>query len=277
MEFPNWPKDIISPLYPGSTLGPSSCRTSHRRYTGEFLLRFLTQLNCHLSMWRSSGSPLSTSWMTKLLTLPLRESSAAPWRKLISTASVISLFRSELLAVGEGRSIDRPEKWQLCFQSQLSLYCPHHYGCCAICQSPTQLAPHSWIRLRDTEAIQFQLIPDLSELVDNGVPSRYTFKHPAQGAIEVFGTEMQMTEGSVSNLKMQRNNLICRGNPQCMVYPPLPPAPCPLPHTDDNFRAAPGDEFQSPAVRWGEPYCVQLYFTPSQTLAHVPTVLYQSK
>lgn len=48
------------------------------------------------SMWTSSGSTLSSSWMVKLLILSLKEKPATLRRKLISTACICDLFFQSL-------------------------------------------------------------------------------------------------------------------------------------------------------------------------------------
>lgn len=52
----------------------------------------LKHLNWLLLLGRSSGSNLSLSWMTKLLTRSLRKNPATLWRLLISTACICSLI-----------------------------------------------------------------------------------------------------------------------------------------------------------------------------------------
>lgn len=79
--------------------------TPHFRSTQEAKL-----INCLLSMWRSSGATLRASWITKLITLPLRGSPVTLWRKLISD-TVTLWFKffghyPELIPIGlTGKSI----------------------------------------------------------------------------------------------------------------------------------------------------------------------------
>ena len=85
--FLNQPRDIISPACPWSapwSLPGWACpkhlpREVSRRHPDHILINHLNQL---LSMKRSSGYTLSLSWMSKLLTLPLRLSPATLGRKL---------------------------------------------------------------------------------------------------------------------------------------------------------------------------------------------------
>lgn len=66
--------------------------TSTKMCPRGILVRCLSRLrlfNC--SMSRSSGSPISTSEMTELLTVSLRESPATLWRELISATCIHSL------------------------------------------------------------------------------------------------------------------------------------------------------------------------------------------
>uniref|UniRef100_A0AAX7SSR9 small monomeric GTPase n=1 Tax=Astatotilapia calliptera TaxID=8154 RepID=A0AAX7SSR9_ASTCA len=65
--------------------------TSTRRRPGGILVRCSNHLNRLLSMWRSSGSTLSSVRMSKPLTLSVRETPATLWRKLISGACIRSL------------------------------------------------------------------------------------------------------------------------------------------------------------------------------------------
>ncbi|MEQ2283930.1 hypothetical protein AMECASPLE_016564 [Ameca splendens] len=70
---------------------------------GEASRRHLVQMpeppQLHLSMWWSSGSTLSSSWMAKLLTLSLRECPNTLLRKFISATFIQDLVLSVMTQV----------------------------------------------------------------------------------------------------------------------------------------------------------------------------------
>ena len=82
--------------------------TSQERRPGDILTRCLNNLNWLLSTRRSSGSTLSLSRISKLLTLSLRLSSVTLQRKLISAACICDSFSHypELMTIGESWDID---------------------------------------------------------------------------------------------------------------------------------------------------------------------------
>ena len=97
--FPGQPSDIVAPACPGSSSG--STPAGHARHTSRGRRPEGNQYRCPshlswlLSMWRSSDSTPSSSRVTELLTLSLRERPATLRRKLISAAG----FRDLILSV----------------------------------------------------------------------------------------------------------------------------------------------------------------------------------
>ena len=113
--FPGQPSDIVTPVYPGSSFRPGGIR-----------YRCLSHLSWLLSMWRSSGSTPSSSRVTELLTLSIREHPATLRRKLTSAACIQVLILSAttqmFMTIGEGRNVDWPVNQELCLSAQVSLH-----------------------------------------------------------------------------------------------------------------------------------------------------------
>ena len=92
--FPGQPRDIVSPACPGSSPGSptgGTCPEHLREAPGGILIRCPSYLIWLLSTRRSSRSTPSSSRMTELLTLSLRESPATLRRKLISATCTRNL------------------------------------------------------------------------------------------------------------------------------------------------------------------------------------------
>ncbi len=124
--FPGQCRDIISPPGPGAALGPPPSWTCleplHREAARRHPYQMLNHLSWFLSTQRSSSSAPSSSQMTKLLTLLLRETPATHLRKPISAACIwILFFRSwpSFMTTGEGRNEDWAKDLKLCLLAPL--------------------------------------------------------------------------------------------------------------------------------------------------------------
>lgn len=96
MKASNGPKSI--PQKESLPLGVLSAGRAWNTSTGRchrgILVIRLSHLNWLFSMWRSSGSTSTPSWMTKLLTQSLRESRDTLQRKIISPTCICDLVLS---------------------------------------------------------------------------------------------------------------------------------------------------------------------------------------
>ncbi|XDV29368.1 hypothetical protein PO909_032505 [Leuciscus waleckii] len=94
--FPGQPGDIVPPACPRSSPGSPPGGTCPEHLPGKASRRHPEKMPEPTSMWRSSGSTLSSSRVTELLTLSLRDRPATLRRKLILAACIsMSLVESK--------------------------------------------------------------------------------------------------------------------------------------------------------------------------------------
>ena len=87
--------------------------------TAEQGIWYLNHLSWLLLTWRNTVSTLSSSQMSKLLVLSLRQSQATLWWRLFSVGYIRSLV---LPRAHDHRTVDWPVNWELCLLAQLSLH-----------------------------------------------------------------------------------------------------------------------------------------------------------
>ncbi|KAK0136585.1 hypothetical protein N1851_027270 [Merluccius polli] len=194
--FPGQPRDIVSPACPGSSPGPPTSGTCPEHLTREASGGILTRCPSHLiwllSTRRSSGSTPSSSRMTELLTLSLRESPATLLRKLISAACTRDLVLS------------------LPLHHDGSMQSPHYYR--RRTDPPVDLPLHPPLtREQDPEVIELlhlgqDLIPDQESALhpfpveDHGLGFGGADSHPGREPVQ---RELEVTRDHHPSLPIQ--------------------------------------------------------------------------